>query len=75
MMKMRKYNFEQYKADIKEKYYKNFEKLERSKTAASRPGKEEDINILIEMAKSRREKWLESGKLKILGERNYKLEI
>ncbi|MFH1259978.1 MAG: hypothetical protein ABII74_09275 [Elusimicrobiota bacterium] len=72
---MRKYNFEEYKKQLKIKYYRNFELLETERTISRRPRKEEDIKLLIAMSQARRKHWLETGKLKIIGERKYRLEI
>lgn len=70
---MRKYNFEEYRKDIKNKFYKNFEMFESKKTISRRHRKKEDMDLLLEMAKLRRNKRLETGKLKIIGDRKYKI--
>lgn len=72
---MRKYKFEKYKSKIKENYFKNFVELEPKKTVSRRLRKEEDLSILLKMAKWRFDDWIKTGKLKIVGERKYKLEV
>ncbi len=72
---MRKYKFEEYRKEIKKKIYEEFEKFESKKSVSRRPRKKEDMDLLLEIAKLRRKKWLDTGKLKIIGNRKYKFEI
>lgn len=72
---MRKYNFEQFKRQIKDTYYSNFRQLEPMRKASRRPRKAEDMEILLKMMLWRKEKWLQTGKLVELGPRRYRLKI
>lgn len=71
---MRRYKFEEYRREIKENYFRNFSELEPKRFVSRRPRKEEDLAFLIKMAKWRFENWIKTGKLKIIGERKYRLE-
>lgn len=72
---MRKYNYEEYRKELKERYYLNFSSLAPSRSPGRRKRKQEDLDILLEMMIARKKRWLETGKLVELGPRKYRLVV
>lgn len=72
---MRKYNYEEYKKELKEKYYLNFSSLAPIRSSGRRKRKKEDLDILLEMMIARKKRWVETGKLVDLGARKYRLAV
>jgi hypothetical protein len=70
---MRKYNFEEYRKELKGRYYSNFKRLEPGRSPGRRQRKKEDLDLLLGMMLVKKKKWLAEGKLVDLGVRKYKL--
>jgi hypothetical protein len=72
---MRKYNYEEYRKELKERYYLNFNRLAPVRSSGRRKRKQEDLDILLEMMIARKKRWLKTRKLVELGPRKYKLAV
>ena len=70
---MRKYNYEEFRKELKEKFYQNFSRLEPIRSSGRRKRKKEDLNVLLEYMLARKKRWIETGKLVELGARKYRL--
>ena len=72
---MRKYNFEEYRKELKARYYLNFSRLTPTRSAGRRRRMKEDLDVLLGMMLARKKRWLATGKLVELGARKFRLAI
>jgi hypothetical protein len=72
---MRKCNYEEYRKELKERYYLNFGSLATVRPPGRRKRKPADLDVLLETMIARKKRWVETGKLVELGARKYKLAV
>ncbi len=72
---MRKYEYDNFFREKKEKYFALRAKLGKKRQGASRPREDKEREYLILQDKKRWEKWLKSGKLKEIAPRYWRFTL
>ena len=70
---MKRVKYDDFIREKKARYQALFFQLERKRAPRRRPRDEKEREILLNMDRARRERWIKEGRLEILGPRRYRL--